>query len=587
MGLQAWYPLINDMRNQGVGDTDLVVETTPTFGAGKIGNALISGGNSHWTAAQSEKVLNNNAISICFWVYIDAPEGDTNKQAMFFGNNEKRIYSLFNYPTCNDFHWSWYSYNASGEGEYKMGGALKGVLPSYYWTHVAITYNNPNGVIYINGEKEKTFSGVMNNYTFSDQTPVIYQCAYRKLNDFRIYDHALSPREVKEISKGLVLHYPLAMPGQENIIANTSHEIACTYPASGVKDYYSVRTKSVPNETQYTLSFEARSTVDGDHLRTHFYNPNTTTTCESSQGIIRTASDGNMDFTLTTEWRRYWVVYTQTETNAIKSVICPRLCSPASYPSSQSGTGTVYVRNQKLERGSRPTPWIPNPSDTEYSTLGFNDGIEYDVSGYQHNGTKVGTITYDSDTPRYNTSAYFNGSSDIRSAKSSFGWFDFKEGTVAAWFKPANTTQTWASVGVQNDGGVGSRSFSICNYSGKAATVVGYDSSWGSYSSDYSMSANVWYHLCATITNGDTVKLYVNGELVQTRTVTNTTGTIASTTQFAVGVDLPGSDERFTGHLSDVRFYTTCLNESDVRELYNTSMSLSNNGVLFGYEFIE
>ena len=37
----------------------------------------------------------------------------------------------------------------------------------------------------------------------------------------------------------------------------------------------------------------------------------------------------------------------------------------------------------------------------------------------------------------------------------------------------------WASVGVQNDSGQGSRSFSICNYSGKAATVVGYDSSWG------------------------------------------------------------------------------------------------------------
>jgi len=33
------------------------------------------------------------------------------------------------------------------------------------------------------------------------------------LNDFRLYDTVLSPREVKEISKGLVLHYPLSMPG--------------------------------------------------------------------------------------------------------------------------------------------------------------------------------------------------------------------------------------------------------------------------------------------------------------------------------------------------------------------------------------
>jgi len=33
------------------------------------------------------------------------------------------------------------------------------------------------------------------------------------INDVRIYDHALSPREVAEIAKGLVLHYPLNRRG--------------------------------------------------------------------------------------------------------------------------------------------------------------------------------------------------------------------------------------------------------------------------------------------------------------------------------------------------------------------------------------
>jgi len=67
--------------------------------------------------------------------------------------------------------------------------------------------------------------------------------------------------------------------------------------------------------------------VVGDKLRTHFYYPNTTTTCVSSQGITKTASDGGMDFTLSTEWTRYWVTYTQNETTAVKRIICPRMGS--------------------------------------------------------------------------------------------------------------------------------------------------------------------------------------------------------------------------------------------------------------------
>ncbi len=44
------------------------------------------------------------------------------------------------------------------------------------------------------------------------------------LCDIRIYDKALSSREVKEISKGLVLHYPLNREGFgcDNLIKNTS-----------------------------------------------------------------------------------------------------------------------------------------------------------------------------------------------------------------------------------------------------------------------------------------------------------------------------------------------------------------------------
>ena len=72
-----------------------------------------------------------------------------------------------------------------------------------------------------------------------------------------------------------------------------------------------------------------------------------------------------MDFTLTTEWKRYWVVYSQSSTTAVKHVICPRMGSVADQ-AAMSGTGTVSIKMVKLEEGGVPTPWIPNNTDANY-----------------------------------------------------------------------------------------------------------------------------------------------------------------------------------------------------------------------------
>lgn len=145
-----------------------------------------------------------------------------------------------------------------------------------------------------------------------------------------------------------------------NLLKNSVRvETQYTYPASNYKDWYTVQTSIIPTASQYTLSFYAKSTVNGDKIRSHYYNPNTTTTCVSSQGTSKTAGDGHMDFTLTTEWVKYWVTYTQTETTAKKWVIFPRLASG-------QGTGTVSVKEVKFEEGPVATDWIPCEEDNIY-----------------------------------------------------------------------------------------------------------------------------------------------------------------------------------------------------------------------------
>jgi hypothetical protein len=145
-----------------------------------------------------------------------------------------------------------------------------------------------------------------------------------------------------------------------NLLPNTfQNEVQYLYPASSYSDKFTKRTIDVVSGSQYILSFFAKSTVAGDKVRAHYYNPNTTTRGESSQGVVSTANDGNIDFTLSTEWTFYWVKYTQSATTSSKIIIFPRMLSTG-------GTGTVSVKCVKLEEGTVPTPWVPASTDSIY-----------------------------------------------------------------------------------------------------------------------------------------------------------------------------------------------------------------------------
>ena len=613
--LRVWLPLNGNLNNQGLDNASISNNLATVDSAGKIGSCYSFNGSNSYISVNDPGLYDviqggDQPFTIAFWIY----HADSTR-AIIFGDYGLSGTINFNIELSTSHYVRFYWNNGDPDKRFSIS------VGQATWTHIAVVYDGTKMVVYKNGDiQSDIYNGTLQKKTKTSGLFYLGRDSRTgttalngRINDFRIYDTVLSSREIKEISKALVLHYPLAMPGGENLLKNGSLSTDLSnWSRSDTSNMEIVEKDGVPamhvsfsefkitryisqNITRYidTSNLDQIYTVSADVLAENITKGTTNpmmTPCYVS---------GSYDDNGTSKWLggtyldgaphsycygiagKSWCHFV----TRIKFAQVPTTMNFYCY--FRDFTGDVWIRNLKFEIGDKATTWTPNPADPEYSIMGYDDLIEYDVSGYGNNGTKVGNITYNTDSPRYETSAYFNGSSDIRSAKSSFGWFDFNEGTVAAWYKPANTTQTWASVGVQNDGGAGSRSFSVCNYSGKAGTVVGYDSSWGYLGSNYSMDANVWYHLCVTITNGDTVKLYVNGELVQTRTVTNTTGTIASTTQFAVGVDLPGSDERYTGQLSDVRFYATALSADDIKALYQIPVSLSSDGTLFAGEYVE
>ncbi|MDS7895070.1 TipJ family phage tail tip protein, partial [Klebsiella michiganensis] len=77
------------------------------------------------------------------------------------------------------------------------------------------------------------------------------------------------------------------------------------------RDLISINLSAPVDGTEYVLSFYAKAAINGQKVRSHFYSPNSTKKAMSSQGNTFTNSDGLCDFTLTTEWQRYWVKWTQ------------------------------------------------------------------------------------------------------------------------------------------------------------------------------------------------------------------------------------------------------------------------------------
>ncbi|MGA6462828.1 host specificity protein J, partial [Klebsiella sp. K794] len=73
------------------------------------------------------------------------------------------------------------------------------------------------------------------------------------------------------------------------------------------RDLISINLSAPVDGTEYVLSFYAKAAINGQKVRSHFYSPNSTKKAVSSQGNTFTNSDGLCDFTLTTEWQRYWV----------------------------------------------------------------------------------------------------------------------------------------------------------------------------------------------------------------------------------------------------------------------------------------
>jgi len=205
-----------------------------------------------------------------------------------------------------------------------------------------------------------------------------------------------------------------------------------------------------------------------------------------------------------------------------------------------------------------------NPSS--YSRSG---SVWTDVSGNNNNATLINNPTFNSGN---GGSIFTNGTNQY--AISSYGGSATDSYTYSVWFKNDNYSESkyLLTRGRDGDGNGWSLQVQITTSGiATAAVVPTVPSTVGILASGTSLLAlNTWYNITAVWTAGQSIKIYVNGNLEGT---TNTTGTSlrASTSGWVIG---SVSTSLFTsGNNAVAQVYNRALSDAEIMTNYNAVKS--------------
>ena len=579
MSLQVWLPLTKDLRNQGLADVTVTNNGATFNSAGKLGGCYSFSGGS------SSKIVNTFPVAASFttgslacWVKFNAfPNSSSWMLLMRIGNlggYEASRFSLTMEYTNK--------INISINGSGVDSNAYTHSLSTNTWYHLCTTFNGTVVKLYINGNEVMSKTATIGNYTTAASAVYIggttNNCLNGYMNDCRYYDHALSPMEVKELAKGLVLHYPLNRNGwgQENLILN-SGDLTLWSKESGV----SITWDSTEQMYKITDSHSGSQSRWGIY-QNFSVTPNTTytLTIEGKKGQ-KTTGVGIATYESSTGWPNGIYSFTIEKTKKIYTFTS----------GSNHTVGRIYLyivpgdtttndgwfNKPKLEVGNKATPWCPNSSDVLATTMDLNGTTEYDCSGFCNNGTKTGTFTWSSDTPKYQVSTFFEQGVNSYIVTPAIT-FDGKGFTGSYWFKSSSTGKSGYQMPLSTGG---SYEMSI-SPDGKLRGGIYIDGTRYVYNAGDSNYLDGKWHMFTMTYDGTTICRYVDGVLKHSQTISGTSSTTSQI--FAIGRH--GASNTTYGNInlyeSDIRIYGTALSASDVQSLYQNSAYIDNNGNVYG-----
>ena len=424
MALQVWLPLNGNLNNQGLADDLILTSGTAMYKVGKIGQGLDLNSRISFNC---QTLSGLTKFSVAFWAKVEDNTslttnwqdiiGFTDQKADNSATGQIRAETCYNYSPGTGIHWhdnATYAIESSDFSNHYSSD--RGI-----WHHCVLTVDSNVGCsVYTDGNLIKTTNnpqgGHITGVFWLGETNNIAGC----INDVRIYDHVLSPREVAEIAKGLVLHYPL----NDSYIEPTTN--LCTTQAGGWNnsgtcvrntDDTSILNKPIPGPV-YSLT----ATSDGS-MAISLGNTSANLPSKTLVASVYCWLDGTQDSQ---------VVYlrSQSTDGSVGNLMYNGGSNPLTWPKKRwirlvsspittaSNATTFYIctyvnkntevrafNGWQIEENTHVTDWVAPGTTRAAST------IVYDTSGFGYNGTANGTFSWSSDTPKYGGSTKFDTNS--------------------------------------------------------------------------------------------------------------------------------------------------------------------------------
>lgn len=639
MALQLWLPLTKNLRNQGISS----IQPTQTTGytnvtAGKLGQCYKFTSTFDTLLPLSQWDWTTGSVSFGCWAKISKSELTTLVNAATYDSTYNSMGgTLLGRDSYGGLGLRWKTnniYSSSTLSSVTIYVHMRNTnssshntsaytIPFDTWFHVMVVIDrNENKIkVYINGElfttTNLTLTGTFNTGTFRiaeatwDGGNGRSSAGCWQLNDVRVYDNCLSATQIKEIAKGLVLHYPLTNKYIEpttNLITTEDCLSATCYNGATSKYSYGTNTDMYKTVTTYDgkKGTKVYMGTNGNAAFPYVYISNMFTSDGTNQPAYKTLSFdyytnigtsirpyklGSGNGTATYKITNKNGTATGTGTDAVSIPVVTNGWNHIEitfHGTTAANSEWGYIQNYPQHTSNTSNFWFfaNMQLETKDHATGYagpggvrNSNTVYDCSGFGYNGTLMtDTTVISNDITKYHVSTHFNGTYDgilienlqlsdiINSAVTYAFWIkpEGESGARSVYFGSYSTGPSWS---IEKTAGNVMRSY--------------WNGSPDETCSGATITDGVWQHVCMVKEGTNSIKVYINGEQKWQSTAVH--NNLSFPTTFRIGRDTRSNDGTpYKGLMSDFRIYATALSADDVKSLYQHGAYIDSIGQIHG-----